>query len=113
MTLSLPTCAREREEAKKNGGSAIKQARKDRANGINKEDATEFLNNNSNSIRGEKIFKNADKQMKPLREQMERVKALTDIDETSRRERIDAITANMREIQNRARKQYRELNRGN
>ena len=103
---------RDREEAKKNGISSIKQAQKDRGRGINREEATEFIHNNKNAIKAETIFKNADKQMKPLRDRMDRLKADEKIGDTEKRQQLDDITNKMRAIQNHARKQYIELKRG-
>jgi hypothetical protein len=101
-----------REEALKNGGDAVKNARKDRARGINVEDAESFLRSNTNSVRGEQIFKSADKAIKPLRERMVRLEANTTIDATERRKQLADITEQMRRIQIGARKQYLELTKG-
>lgn len=103
---------RDREEAKKNGISALHQAQKDRGRGINREEASDFIKNNKGAIKAETIFKNADKQMKPLRDRMDRLKADEKIGDSEKRKQLDDITNKMRAIQNHARKQYIELKRG-
>jgi N12 class adenine-specific DNA methylase len=101
----------EREEARKNGGDAIRNARRDRARGVNKDAAESFLRENTNSARGEQIFKNADDLMKPLRERKGRIEAGDSLTEAQRAE-VESIKQRMRDIQNKARKEYRELTQG-
>jgi N12 class adenine-specific DNA methylase len=103
---------RAREESRKIGGEAIRNARKDRAKGVNVDEADSFLKNNSNLIRADDIFKNADQAMKPLRERRERTENSKELDQAAKREALKKIEADMRAIQNRARKQYQELKAG-
>lgn len=101
----------ERDEARKNGGDAIKNARKDRAKGVNRDDADSFLKDNTNSTRGEQIFKSADALMKPLRDRKSRIEGKDSFSDTDRAA-VEEIKQRMRDIQNRARKEYRELKQG-
>jgi N12 class adenine-specific DNA methylase len=103
---------RAREEARKNGGEAIRNARKDRAKGVNVDDADSFLKNNSNLVRGDDIFKNADQAMKPLRDRRQRIENSKELDQAAKREALKKIEDDMRAVQNRARKQYQELKAG-
>jgi hypothetical protein len=98
----------EREEARKSGEAPIKAARRDSARGINEAEADSFLERNTNSIQGDRIFKRADKQMSPLRQRKAQIEAGDSYTDAQRAE-VEGIKKQIREIQNEARKQYREL----
>jgi hypothetical protein len=97
---------RDRDDARKNSGKAVEQARKDSARGVNKEAADSFLAEN-NSTRGEQIFKNAAQQAKPRYQRLERIEADKSLSSEQRREQVEKVKQEIRDIQNNARKQYR------
>jgi hypothetical protein len=97
---------RDRDEASKNSGQAVKAARKDSAKGINKEEADSFIAENG-SNRGEKIFENASKRAKPQYERLQRIEADKTLSDEDRRTQVTSVKQAIRTIQNEARKQYR------
>ena len=98
-----------RDEARKNGGDAIKAAQKDRRAGNNTAAAEDFLRDNQNSARGEQVFKNADNQMKALRERENRIMNDKSMLADEREAGMKEVRSKMREVQNAARKRYMEI----
>lgn len=98
-----------RDEARKGGGENLRAARKDLQSGKNREQAESFIRENPNAARANEIFKAADERMKPLRARRDAIEQSDKLSRDEKRKQIDAITEQMRQVQNAARKRYMDL----
>lgn len=100
--------ARNPERAKQ---EQISRAKKDLQQGVNVDESAKFIEENSDTSKGN-IFKRADKQMSRLRKQEQQIINDTSLPEDEKKAQIKELRGQMREIQNDARKQVRELRQG-
>jgi hypothetical protein len=101
---------REDADPERKRAAAVKAAQKDRSAGRNVDESDRFIEENAGQP-GANIFARADRRIGRLRDEARKIEADTQMDAAAKRERVESIRTQIRDIQNEARKEYRDLKR--